>query len=203
MTAHAQKKCAPEKIRHFQRALHEGLTSFRPVPSLAGLIFSGRCDRKRSAFKGTSPFEACFKAINTDSPKLPLMAFFYQKSPLKNLVKKKNQQIFGLLFSVSYIYCLGKNKNQCIMAIMPKKSKLNLPPLNLGEEAWGKRIARLRKQNGLSQAQLAKKIGKDRDNSGVGIRLWKEPIAFPRRDDGQVRPRASSLRRWAVGLKTL
>ncbi|RTZ99519.1 MAG: XRE family transcriptional regulator [Deltaproteobacteria bacterium] len=45
------------------------------------------------------------------------------------------------------------------MAIMPKKSKLNLPPLNLGEETLGKRIARLRKQNGLSQAQLAKKIG--------------------------------------------
>jgi len=43
--------------------------------------------------------------------------------------------------------------------IMPRKSRLTLPPINLGKESVGQRIARLRKQAGLSQAELAKKIG--------------------------------------------
>ena len=42
---------------------------------------------------------------------------------------------------------------------MPRKSKLNLPPLDLGEETLGQRIERLRKQHGLSQTALADKIG--------------------------------------------
>jgi transcriptional regulator with XRE-family HTH domain len=42
---------------------------------------------------------------------------------------------------------------------MPKLSKLNLPPLNLGQETIGQRISRLRKEKGLSQVELAQKIG--------------------------------------------
>lgn len=42
---------------------------------------------------------------------------------------------------------------------MPQKSKLKLPPLNLGKETLGKRIARLRKEKGYTQDELAKKMG--------------------------------------------
>ncbi len=38
---------------------------------------------------------------------------------------------------------------------MPRKSKLKLPPLNLGDETLGERIARLRKERDCSQAELA------------------------------------------------
>jgi transcriptional regulator with XRE-family HTH domain len=42
---------------------------------------------------------------------------------------------------------------------MPRVSKLKLPPLNLGDETLGQRIARLRKGRGISQVELAEKIG--------------------------------------------
>ena len=42
---------------------------------------------------------------------------------------------------------------------MPQKSKLKLPPIDLGKETIGERLSRLRKERGLSQRQLAKKIG--------------------------------------------
>jgi transcriptional regulator with XRE-family HTH domain len=42
---------------------------------------------------------------------------------------------------------------------MPKKSRLNLPPLNLGNDTLGQRLARFRKQKGLTQVQLAQMIG--------------------------------------------
>ena len=42
---------------------------------------------------------------------------------------------------------------------MPRKSKLNLPPLNLSEESLGQRIARLRKERAYTQVELAEKIG--------------------------------------------
>ncbi|MCP4352832.1 MAG: helix-turn-helix transcriptional regulator [Desulfobacterales bacterium] len=42
---------------------------------------------------------------------------------------------------------------------MPRKSKNILPPLNLGEETLGQRLARLRKERGLTQQILADKIG--------------------------------------------
>jgi len=45
------------------------------------------------------------------------------------------------------------------MNIMPRKSTLNLPPLNLGKETVGKRLARLRKERGLTQVELAEEIG--------------------------------------------
>jgi len=42
---------------------------------------------------------------------------------------------------------------------MPRISKLPLPPLNLGKETIGERIARLRKERGYTQRELAEKIG--------------------------------------------
>ena len=42
---------------------------------------------------------------------------------------------------------------------MPRKSNIELPPLNLGPESLGQRIARFRKEKGYTQVELAKKIG--------------------------------------------
>src|SRR5262249_13698356 len=42
---------------------------------------------------------------------------------------------------------------------MPTKSKLKLPPLNLGNESLGRRLARFRKLRALTQVQLAHKMG--------------------------------------------
>jgi len=42
---------------------------------------------------------------------------------------------------------------------MPQRSKLNLLPLDLGKETIGERITRLRKERGLTQKELAEKIG--------------------------------------------
>jgi transcriptional regulator with XRE-family HTH domain len=42
---------------------------------------------------------------------------------------------------------------------MPRKSKLKLPPIDLGSESLGQRIARLRKEKGYTQVELAKKMG--------------------------------------------
>ena len=42
---------------------------------------------------------------------------------------------------------------------MPRKSSLKLPTLDLGEESVGERIARLRKERGYTQIELAERIG--------------------------------------------
>jgi transcriptional regulator with XRE-family HTH domain len=42
---------------------------------------------------------------------------------------------------------------------MPRKSKLKLPPIDLGSESLGQRIARLRKEKGYTQVELAQKMG--------------------------------------------
>ena len=42
---------------------------------------------------------------------------------------------------------------------MPRKSKLKLPVLELGEETTGHRIARIRKERGYTQNELAERIG--------------------------------------------
>lgn len=42
---------------------------------------------------------------------------------------------------------------------MPKRSRLKLAPLDLGNETVGLRIARLRKARGLTQTELAERIG--------------------------------------------
>ena len=42
---------------------------------------------------------------------------------------------------------------------MPQVSKLKLPPINLGGETLGRRIARVRKERGYTQVELAGRIG--------------------------------------------
>jgi transcriptional regulator with XRE-family HTH domain len=42
---------------------------------------------------------------------------------------------------------------------MPRRSRLKLPPLDLGEEKLGVRLARLRKARGLTQTAFAKRVG--------------------------------------------
>jgi transcriptional regulator with XRE-family HTH domain len=42
---------------------------------------------------------------------------------------------------------------------MPPRSRLKLPPLNLGPESFGQRLARIRKERGFTQIELAQKIG--------------------------------------------
>jgi transcriptional regulator with XRE-family HTH domain len=42
---------------------------------------------------------------------------------------------------------------------MPRKSTLELPPLDYGNEHVGQRLARLRKERGFTQVDLAQKIG--------------------------------------------
>ncbi|MDZ4801024.1 MAG: helix-turn-helix transcriptional regulator [Bryobacteraceae bacterium] len=42
---------------------------------------------------------------------------------------------------------------------MPRASKLNLLPIDWGKESLGRRLARLRKERGFTQVELAEKIG--------------------------------------------
>ncbi len=42
---------------------------------------------------------------------------------------------------------------------MPRKTKLKLPPLNLGKETFGARLSRFRKEKGYTQVELGQKIG--------------------------------------------
>lgn len=46
-----------------------------------------------------------------------------------------------------------------MFGIMPRASKLKLPSLSLDKESIGQRIARLRKQRGYTQVDLANQIG--------------------------------------------
>ena len=71
---------------------------------------------------------------------------------------------------------------------MPKKSKLNLAPLGLGEEALNQRIARLRKERGYTQAELAKKMG-----------ITRELVSDYER--GKIRPHYEMIIRFALAFK--
>ena len=42
---------------------------------------------------------------------------------------------------------------------MPRKRTQELPPLDFGNETVGQRLARVRKERGYTQVELAKKIG--------------------------------------------
>ncbi len=42
---------------------------------------------------------------------------------------------------------------------MPKKSRLELPPLQLGDESAGQRLARVRRERGYTQVELAERVG--------------------------------------------
>lgn len=50
-------------------------------------------------------------------------------------------------------------KNGIIIGGMPRPARIQLPPLNLGNETTGQRLARLRKEKGYTQVELAEKIG--------------------------------------------
>lgn len=45
------------------------------------------------------------------------------------------------------------------MVRMPRTTSLELPPLELGDESLGERIARIRKERGLTQVELAETMG--------------------------------------------
>jgi transcriptional regulator with XRE-family HTH domain len=42
---------------------------------------------------------------------------------------------------------------------MPQRSRLKLPPLDIGDEGFGQRLARIRKERGFTQVEIAEKIG--------------------------------------------
>lgn len=46
-----------------------------------------------------------------------------------------------------------------IIGGMPRPAKIQLPPLDLGDESLGQRLARIRKEKGYTQVELAEKIG--------------------------------------------
>jgi transcriptional regulator with XRE-family HTH domain len=46
-----------------------------------------------------------------------------------------------------------------MFSTMPPRSRLKLPPLNLGAETFGQRLARVRKERGYTQVEIAQKIG--------------------------------------------
>jgi transcriptional regulator with XRE-family HTH domain len=71
---------------------------------------------------------------------------------------------------------------------MPQKSKIKLPPLNLGKEALNQRIARLRKEKGYTQNDLADKIG-----------IIRELISNYER--GRIRPNYEMIIRLAMALE--
>jgi transcriptional regulator with XRE-family HTH domain len=70
---------------------------------------------------------------------------------------------------------------------MPRKSTLKLPPIDLGDETIGKRIARLRKQRGYSQEALAKKMGIVR-------------VLVSDYEKGRIRPHPEMVARFALAL---
>ena len=63
---------------------------------------------------------------------------------------------------------------------MPQKTKFKLKPLNISNETIGERIARIRKEKGFTQTELAKEIGITRSHVSkyeVGwIRLYDEML---------------------------
>lgn len=46
-----------------------------------------------------------------------------------------------------------------LVGVMPRPRKIKLPPLDLGRESLGRRLARLRKEKGYTQVELAEKVG--------------------------------------------
>lgn len=63
---------------------------------------------------------------------------------------------------------------------MPQKTKFKLEPLNIGKETIGERIAKIRKEKGFTQLELAEKIGITRSHVSkyeIGwIRLYDEML---------------------------
>jgi len=74
------------------------------------------------------------------------------------------------------------------MKIMPRTTTLKLPPLNLGKETLGERIARFRKERGYTQVELAERIG-----------LVQGLVSDYERD--KLRPHAEMVVRFAIALE--
>jgi len=72
--------------------------------------------------------------------------------------------------------------------VMPRKPTLILPPLDLGSETLGERIARLRKEKGYRQAELARKIG---ITQGMAAEY----------ESGRIRPHPEMTVRFALALE--
>jgi transcriptional regulator with XRE-family HTH domain len=70
---------------------------------------------------------------------------------------------------------------------MPRKSQFKLPKLPLGTESFGRRFARLRKQKGFTQVELAEKIG-----------IIQALISDYEHD--KIRPHAEMVARFALAL---
>jgi transcriptional regulator with XRE-family HTH domain len=62
---------------------------------------------------------------------------------------------------MDFIMCYDMTfvKRQCYIEPMPRVPKQILPPLNLSQDSIGQRIAKIRKAKGLTQQDLADKIG--------------------------------------------
>ncbi len=71
---------------------------------------------------------------------------------------------------------------------MPRKSKLTLPPLDLGDETLGQRISRFRKEKGFTQVELAGQMG-----------LIQTLISDYERD--RIRPHPEMIVRFALALE--
>lgn len=73
------------------------------------------------------------------------------------------------------------------MFSMPRRSRIRLPALDLGDETLGQRIARLRKERGFTQVELAKRIG-----------IIQTLVSDYERD--RLRPHAEMVVRFAISL---
>jgi len=82
-------------------------------------------------------------------------------------------------------YILGTD---VIRRIMPRKSTLKLPPIKLGNETFGQRLARFRKERGMTQYELASKMG-----------LVQALVSEYERD--KIRPYHEMVARFALALK--
>lgn len=60
---------------------------------------------------------------------------------------------------VKLLLLIWEKEGSTMFDVMPARSRLNLPPLNLGGETFGQRLARVRKERGYTQVEIAEKIG--------------------------------------------
>ena len=74
------------------------------------------------------------------------------------------------------------------MIRMPRTTSLKLPELNLGDESLGERIARIRKERGLTQVELAEQMG-----------IIQALVSDYERD--KLRPHAEMVVRFAIALE--
>ncbi len=91
-----------------------------------------------------------------------------------------------------------KMKSYAIKRIMPQKPKFNLPPLDLGRESLGQRIARLRKAKGYTQADLAKALtqAKASDKEITNLRVLISDY-----ERNRIRPNYEMVIRLALALE--